>query len=166
MQVDRYANQRDEWEFHLGQEARDALVSFLGSGGGLLGVHSASICFDDWPEWGKILGGRWDWDRSSHPPVGPAAIRVVGDDEVISGLGDFETFDEVYGFLDVQPDVVALMVSSHGGAEHPVMWRHYYKTSRVAYVALGHDLRAYSAPPLGSALRRTARWIVGMDSAQ
>ncbi len=163
MLAERYASQRSEWEFQLSDKGRQALLGFLRAGGGLLGVHTASICFDDWPEWGAILGGRWNWDRSGHPPLGPVSVRVLKGDDLVAGLEDFESIDEVYGFLDVEADVDVLMVSSHSRAEHPVMWRHSYGDSRVVYTSLGHDLSAYESPSLTASLRRSARWIAGLD---
>ncbi len=163
MKAERYAPQRAEWEFQLSDKGRQALLGFLRAGGGLLGVHTASICFDDWQEWGRILGGRWNWDRSGHPPLGPVSVRVLEGDELVAGLTDFESFDEVYGFLDVEADVDVLMVSSHSGAAHPVMWRHSYGDSRVVYTSLGHDLSAYESASLTASLRRSARWVARLD---
>ncbi len=164
MHAERYATQRAEWQFQLGDKGRQGIIGFLRAGGGLLGVHTASICFDDWPEWGRILGGRWNWDRSAHPPLGPVSVRVIEGDELVAGLADFETLDEVYGFLDVEADVDVLMVSSHGGVDHPVMWRHSYGGSRVVYTSLGHDLSAYESPSLTTSLRRSARWVARLDA--
>lgn len=44
--------------------ARAALDTHLAAGGGVLGMHTAAICFDDWPAWGARLGGAWEWERS------------------------------------------------------------------------------------------------------
>ncbi len=48
-------------------KTRMAIEAHLHAGGALLGLHTASICFSDWPEWGSLLGGRWVWGTSWHP---------------------------------------------------------------------------------------------------
>src|SRR4051812_16197776 len=45
MQVERYAHLRDEWSISLSAAARGALTDHVRSGGGLLALHGASICF-------------------------------------------------------------------------------------------------------------------------
>ena len=52
----------------------------------LLALHAAPICFDDWPGWGDILGARWDWERSSHPPLGEIEVVVVAEHTITGGL--------------------------------------------------------------------------------
>ena len=63
MQVERYAHLRDEWSISLSADAREALTGHVREGGGLLALHGASICFDDWPGWRDLghisrAGGR------------------------------------------------------------------------------------------------------------
>jgi type 1 glutamine amidotransferase len=159
MGADRYAPLRGQWAFTLSDGARRGLQAHLEAGGGLLGMHTASICFDDWSEWGGILGGRWNWNRSAHPPVGPARVKVTSTaDPLTDGLDGFETFDEIYGFLDVEPDVEGLLSSAHGGVDHPVLWRRVVDGARVVYDALGHDLRAYDSQVHCTIVRRAAKW--------
>ena len=55
-QHEKYAPLRDEWAFRLSSEGRETLANYVSRGGSLLGLHTASICFDDWQEWGSILG--------------------------------------------------------------------------------------------------------------
>jgi uncharacterized protein len=165
MTADRYAHLRDEWAFSLSGSGRAAIRSHVGRGAGLLAVHTAAICFDDWPEWGQIVGGAWNWDRSSHPPLGEAHVSVMSDAHpIVAGLGDFALVDEVYGFLDEQPDVVPLMTSPHGGRDHPLLWVREVDGARVVYDALGHDERSYDHPTHRRVLRRAALWSLGAGS--
>jgi hypothetical protein len=148
----------------LSAQARRALKAHLRGGGGLLALHTASICFDDWPEWRDILGGTWNWSVSRHPPLGEATVRVADPSSPLTrGLSDFVTVDEIYGFLDLEPDVRPLLVSTHGGADHPVLWTRQWKAGRVVYLALGHDTRAYHVQEHAEILRRAARWASGAD---
>lgn len=164
MNVERYAHLREQWSLTLEPAARAALLAHLTRGGGVLAMHGASICFDDWPEWKGILGGVWDWDQSSHPPLDEAPVRVRVTESthpVVAGVDDFSVVDEVYGFLDCGPDVVGLMTSAHGGAEHPLLWAREVLDGRVVYDALGHDPRSYDAPAHRLIVQRAALWAAG-----
>jgi type 1 glutamine amidotransferase len=164
MTAERYAPLREEWAFELSEAARRGVSAHLSAGRGIFGVHTASICFDDWPEWGAILGGAWDWGRSGHPPLGRARVQVAApDDPLVAGLGDFDTVDEVYGFLDLQPDVVPLLTSAHGGVAHPVLWRREVGGARVAYDALGHDAGAFDVEAHREVVRRAGAWAAGLS---
>lgn len=163
--VERYADQRERWGLSLSEAATGALTSFVHGGGGLLGLHGASICFDTWAGWRDLLGGTWRWGTSTHPPLdGPVPVRVsTGAHPVVAGSGDFEVVDEVYGFLDLAEDVVGLAHSPHGGADHPLLWARQVGAGRVVYDALGHDERAYAVAEHRRIVRRGARWAAGLD---
>ncbi len=166
MEAERYAAHRDAWAFSLAADARRTLRDFVARGGALLAVHTAAICFDDWPEWREIVGGAWNWQRSSHPPLGPMTVRVCGGDHpIVAGLADFEIVDECYGFLDHTPEIVPLVTSSHGGAHHPLLWARRFGHGRVVYDALGHDARSYTHPTHAEILRRAAMWLTGRTNA-
>jgi type 1 glutamine amidotransferase len=165
MSLDRYDAVRDEWARTLPDRARAAIEAHVAAGRPILGLHTASICFDDWPRWGELLGGAWNWDRSCHPPLSEDPVQVTvapTGHPLTEGLDDFEIVDEVYGFLDLQPDVVALMTSPHSGADHPLLWARTLPTgSRVVYDALGHDRRSVEHPTHREILRRSVDWLVG-----
>ncbi len=163
MQADRYATQRAALAFSPTAKSRKAVTQHLDDGGGVLGLHTAVISFDDWPEWGDILGARWDWSRSSHPPNGPARIVVHPDRHsiVARSAEQFDTDDEVYGFLDVAADVAPLLSGSHSRATHPLMWARGVGAGRVVTSTLGHHLRSYQPPEYRRILLRSVQWLLG-----
>ncbi|MQA13879.1 MAG: ThuA domain-containing protein [Pseudonocardiaceae bacterium] len=163
----RYADRAAELGYSPSEQVRAGVRAHLDRGGGLLGMHTASICFDDWPEWGAILGGAWNWDRSHHPPAGPMSVRVSRPDHpLVSGLDGFSLHDECYGFLDLQPDVAGLIESEHSGTAHPLLWAREYRGGRVVYDALGHDESAYQVPEHREIVRRAARWAARLEPAR
>lgn len=159
--VERYLDQRERWGLSLSAGARAGLEAHVRSGGGLLALHGASICFDDWPQWRALLGGVWVWGRSGHPPLGPMAVTVHADRHpLVAGLADFELEDEAYGFLDTEPDVVPLLTSPHGGADHPLAWARAVGDGRVVYDALGHHAPSLRHPAHRELLLRAVRWLL------
>ena len=154
--------------FSPSDEARRAIRDGVAAGRPLLGLHTAVICFDDWPEWGDILGGAWVWDRSFHPPHGPA--RVAPRDAahpVVSGLPAFEIADEIYSDLAMRPGAAALAVGRAGeGEEWPVLWTREFHSGRVACDLLGHDRAALEQPVHRRILQRAAAWATGRADAE
>lgn len=131
MLAERYDDLRADWAYESSVTVRDALQRFVLGGGALVALHTSTICFDDWPGWGDLLGAQWDWSRSFHPPLGPVSVRMaslVSDGpsseasiartsatdtpsgrssvsvDVVGALDDYETVDEVYMHLDVRTD--------------------------------------------------------------
>jgi type 1 glutamine amidotransferase len=145
--------------------SRAALAEHLHLGGGVLAMHTAVICFDDWPEWGATLGGAWEWGHSHHPPLGPPVeVRVTGEHDLVAGLGDFEIVDEVYGDLRRAPDVEPLLRAAQPGgpdpaARHPLLWAREHAGGRVVFDALGHHPASYAVPEHREIVRRAVRWL-------
>jgi len=170
MRDDRYAPHRARWAYSPSAAARDAIEGHLRAGRGIFGVHTASICFDDWPRWRGILGGAWEWGRSGHPPFGPVEVRIVEPGHpLVRGLAGFALDDEVYGDLALEPDVVPLMQASATGADrgaHPVLWTRNVGVGRVVYDALGHDAASMRHPVHARILARSALWALGRPDAE
>jgi hypothetical protein len=145
--------------------ARAALTTHLRGGGGLLGLHTASICFDDWPEWGDALGGAWNWGRSIHPPLGPPVpVAVTAGHPLVDGVDGFTIVDEVYGDLDLRPGVTGLLSAAQPGRPgpaQPLLWAHDHGGGRVVYDALGHHPASYQVPAHAEIVRRAIRWTAG-----
>ena len=55
-------------ELPMTDEQKEALTGFVRSGGGFLGVHSATDTFYQWPEYGKLIGG-WFNEHPWHQRV-------------------------------------------------------------------------------------------------
>ncbi|WP_449063880.1 ThuA domain-containing protein [Planomonospora algeriensis] len=162
MTPDHLAPHRDRWGLELPPQARTALLDHLERGGGLLCMHAASICFDDWQGWPRVLGGRWEWPKSHHPPLGWTTVRVHGDHPIVEGLRDFDLVDEVYSDLTILPDVTPL-ASSMG---QPLVWARPVRRGRLVYDALGHDTRSYDNPVHRTLLRRAAQWLLKHPMSQ
>src|SRR5437868_48546 len=60
---------REQWGFAPSEAAQQGFLEFLSQGKGLLALHAATICFDDWPEYHNILGAWWKWGVSGHAPL-------------------------------------------------------------------------------------------------
>lgn len=162
MGADRYADRRARWAYSPDAATRRALVDHVEAGGGLLALHTACVCFDDWAGWGDLLGAAWSWGRSSHRPVAPVRIEPTTQRHpVTGGVGPFTLTDEVYADLDPRPGLVALATSTQEGASHPVLWVREQGSGRVVVDTLGHTPASLEAPAHRVLLRRGALWALG-----
>lgn len=164
MPAERHAPLRDAWAFRLGDDHADSLGRHVAEGGALLACHTAPICFDGDARWRALLGASWDWGRSHHPPLGPAAIRPTEAAEghpITEGAGPFEVVDEVYADLDLDDDVEPLLVGEVDGRDQPVLWARTVGRGRVVVDLLGHHRDAIEQPAHAAVLRRAVTWLVG-----
>lgn len=143
-------------------EGRAGLLSYLGSGRPLLGVHTASTSLRGVPEWKSILGGVWVRGQSFHPDYGPLPVTVAPSD-LTEGLAEFTVEDELYSNLSLDPGNEIL--ASHLGDSEvvPLVWRRTYgpAVARVVYDALGHDTAAYESGGHQALVRRCVGWLLG-----
>jgi hypothetical protein len=75
-----------------------AFSDFIRTGGGFLGVHSATDTFYQWPEYRKLIGGYFD----QHPWHQTVVVKVAErDDPLVAFLGEsFPVTDEIYQIRD------------------------------------------------------------------
>ena len=162
---EKYDPYRDSEAYSPPAETRAALANHLETGGALLGLHTASICFSDWPEWSQILGGRWVWGTSFHPP--PERITVTpAERDGSDALPAFEVHDELYTDLTLEPgaEVLAYGHSEAMPKAQPVLWRHRVGPGRVIYDALGHDSASLLYPPHAKWLTESVAWALEEES--
>ena len=150
-QANKYEPFRARYAFAPSYADRRAMQRHITSGGGLLGLHTAAICFDRWSEWPHILGAGWVWGQSHHPPPGTVAVADAS--------GEFEVWDELYCAMTVAPDADVLATGRADGVDdaQPV----FTLKGRSAYLALGHDLTATANPGYRRLLLAAAQRALG-----
>lgn len=153
---------RDQWHFVLSAKAREELLAFFAQGKGLLALHAATICFDDWPEYRRILGAWWEWGHSGHAPLQEHPMRIRRPDHpLVQGIADFAIFDELYTHPRIYDTVDSLIEATWENITHPILWLRDYGKARVCYNALGHGVEAFAHPANRLLLQRGARWVLG-----
>lgn len=172
-QHEKYAPHRARWALSLSPAARTAIADHVAAGSGLLGLHTASICFDDWAGWRDVLGGAWRWGRSWHPQPGPAQATLDPQHPLTRGLPDFTVDDEVYSDLELAPgvEIAAWAQARDAGPDgrltgrQPALWTHRHGRGRAVYDSLGHDETSLQHPIHRRLLQRAALWASGRDQA-
>ncbi len=158
---EKYAPFRARWAYTIDAAGRRALEQHVQGGGALLGLHTASLCFDTWSEWGDLLGAVWRWGTSFHPPLAPLTVRPDSEAHPITQhLPAFDLIDETYHHLDASADARPLLWVG----DQPVAWAR-EAGGRVVYDALGHDARSFEQPDHARFLQRAALWTLRRTDA-
>ena len=127
-------------ENDLSTAQRQGLRSFVQSGGGLVSIHISPDSCPDWPDMKKITGGGWVSGVSNHPPYGKMTVHVRKPAHPCAkGVKDFQTDDELYCDLDIQPGIDVFLGAPHAAKERPLGWTLTYGSGKVCNIALGHN---------------------------
>lgn len=157
---------------HITELQKASLLSLLEQGTGLVVLHHALVSYADWPEYEKIIGGRYrepdpqkpgtvtdqvGWQHDVEVPV----VIVAKDHPVTTGLNDFTIHDEIYWGYRVRSEVTPLITTTHPKSGKPLGWAHTYGKSRVVYLQLGHGPEAFGNEHYQKLLRQSIRWTAG-----
>jgi type 1 glutamine amidotransferase len=135
----------------LNPEQQQAFEKYIQSGGGFVGVHSATDTEYDWPWYGKLVGAYF----VKHPEQQVATLQVVDRKSIATKHlpKSWSRKDEWYNYRDIQPDLKVLIKlnerSYKGGSNgdnHPIAWYHNYDGGRAFYTGLGHVAESYTDP--------------------
>jgi hypothetical protein len=148
----------------LDRSQEQALESFIQSGNGFVGIHSATDTEYDWPWYGDLVGAYFQ----DHPAPQAAAIDLVAPDHPAARSLPvrFERFDEWYNFRSPPGAAVVVLAtldeaSYEGGTmgdHHPIAWAHEYDGGRAFYTAGGHTIESFGEPLFRSHLADGILW--------
>jgi type 1 glutamine amidotransferase len=146
--------------FKLSEKTREHFLKFFKDGKGMLALHCATICFDDWPEFYKILGARWEWEHSGHSPLQDNKMIIKSKENPITkGLSDFTIFDELYTYPKIYDSINPLIEAVWEDVAQPILWTRNYGRGRICYNALGHGVEAFENSTNRELLKRGALWV-------
>jgi type 1 glutamine amidotransferase len=151
-----------------GPEAQKNLDRFVRGGGGLVLVHFACGAFQEWPDFVKIAGRVWNPKLPPHDPYGKFRVEIADTEHPITrGMQAFETSDELYTCLagDVPIRVLATARSKVDKKVYPMAFVLEPEKGRTFHCVLGHDVKAFAAPPVGDLLRRGTAWAARLEPA-
>ena len=152
-------------ELPLSPTGKQALLTFVSHGGGLVGFHSATDTFHHWPAYIALIGAEF-----SHHPT-PSTQRLIVEDRSTPATrslpASFTIHEEFYVFKhDPRPHVHVLMrLDTHGGPDLPLAWCRRSGRGRVFYDALGHFPQTWSDPRQLALVSGGIAWAAGLVGA-
>ncbi len=168
----------DMWP-KIADEEKAKLVGLLEAGQGLVVLHHAMADYPDWPEFGRIAGGKFflkptfwegkDWKTSEYKHGVKIPVRVEDPRHPVTrGIGDFEIEDETYKGYWVDPAAHVLLSTSEPTSERAIAWARTHGKARVVYVQLGHggprgQANAFTSPVYKRLVSQAIRWVAGKE---
>ncbi len=156
-------------------EDRKNFMDLMATGIGLVATHHCIASHPDWPEYARLIGGKYlqkpetidgkEHGKSNYSHDEDVAVKVVdGRHPVSRGIADFTIHEETYGGMWVSPDVRVLMKTDHPKATPELVWVREQGPARIAYVQLGHDAKAYANPGYQAVIRQAILWAARRDA--
>jgi len=158
-------------ELPFTDEEKSALVDFLKSGHGFVGVHSATDTFYQWEVYNQIIGGYFN----DHPWHQLVTVDVKDpNSKLVSSLGkSFQVTDEIYQISDFQADTSHVLlaldptsvdVTKPGVRQRyygwPIAWTRMFGKGRVYYNSLGHEEAVWNDPRYQDMLLKAIKWVM------
>ncbi|MGB7848857.1 MAG: ThuA domain-containing protein [Candidatus Acidiferrum sp.] len=165
-------------ELEMDAEQKAAFLSFVHDDGkGFIGVHSATITFTNWPEYGAMIGGYFD-----EHPWGTFEVPILVEDPSFPGMQvwpqSFVLRDEIYQVKDFSRDKVRVLMRLDAGKldlnnphvhrkdhDFAVTWARMYGRGRVYYSTLGHVDQNWDDPRLQTMYQEAIKWAMGLVDA-
>jgi uncharacterized protein len=153
---------------------RNAFKYYIESGGGFVGIHSASGSERDWPYFWSLLGGKF----VAHPRMQAFTVQVADPRfPAVKGIpASFDWTDECYFIDHLNPDIHPVLVTDRTKLTSldamridvssfpnplPLAWYHKFDGGREFYIALGHNKQDYANPILYGIIENGIQWAMG-----
>jgi type 1 glutamine amidotransferase len=155
---------------------KENFVNFLKSGKGLAVIHAGLASFREWPEFGQIIGGRFD----NHPWNSGTTISVKVDDpdhplNKAFSTPYFRVTDEIYQIkenysrdnlrvllsIDTERTDMTKEAIHRTDGDFALSWIKNYGKGRVFYFSFGHDHHIFWEPALLQHLLDGLQFVLG-----
>ena len=158
-------------ELPMSGAQKTALLNFVHSGRGFLGVHSATDTFYTWPDYLDLIGGYFN----GHPWHQVVMIEVADPgDPLVAFLGNsLQVEDEIYQISDfdyrgshvlLRLDQSSVDLTKPGVHQRfygwPLAWTRSYGQGQVFYMALGHESSVWKDTRYQRILTNAILWSI------
>ena len=161
-------------EVPLEDSQKAELLQWVKDGHGFVAAHVGLTAFESWPEFGEMIGGRFD----QHPIVG--AGTVINEDPAFPATkhlpASFPFNDEFYQPKDLSRDKVDVLLrldltgvpanpALHLNGDYPLVWAKTYGKGRVFYGSFGHAAEVWDLRSVQQMYFEAMRWALGLTEA-
>ncbi len=165
-------------EVPLDPQQRAELAAFVrDEGKGFVAAHVALTAFESWPEFGELLGGRYD----GHP-WNTVPGTIINEDPTFPatrhfGASPFAFTDEFYQPKDYSRDKIRVLLRldvsnlppnqelHRTDGDFPLVWAKTYGKGRVFYSSLGHASSTWDNRDVQVMYLEAMKWALGMTDA-
>jgi type 1 glutamine amidotransferase len=159
-----------------GKQKADLLSFVRDEGKGFVAAHVGLTALESWPEFGELIGARFD----GHPVVGPGVI--VNEDPAFPATrhlpARFDFNDEFYQPKDYSREKVHVLLrldlanvapspSLHRpDKDYPLAWAKMYGKGRVFYGSFAHASATWDIRDVQQMYLEAIKWALGMTDGE
>lgn len=154
----------------LFESQQEAFQAYIESGGGFVGIHSATATYLDWAWYKDLVGATF----GGHPAVQEAEVRVTNAEHPSTAhLSDpWVRVDEWYDWRELPGEEVEVLLevdtTTYDGSAHdvellPNAWFQEGENWRSWYTAGGHTFDSWWEEDFLTHVRRGIMWAAGWD---
>ena len=156
----------DMWK-NISESEKAAYLKLTKRGKPLLFLHHSIVSYQDWPEFKKILGGKYFQEGVNVPEEKVSNYKhdvwvysnVVNYTPVTKGFKELRFFDEIYGNVWVSDSVFPLLKTTHPKSMELVAWENKYNASTILYIQPGHDRRTFVEDDYRKLLQQAIQYL-------
>jgi len=152
------------------EDQKNALAECIRDGMPVVALHHSICAFDDWPEYWKIIGGKYFHKATMLNGKEYAPCSYIHDlhfnikiyntkHPVTRGVDDFPIFDETYKGYYVAEDVTPLLTTDEPSSAPVIGWTKNYGKSRIVVLQSGHDVPTFENPNFRKLLKQAIKWV-------
>ncbi|NLP10043.1 ThuA domain-containing protein, partial [bacterium] len=149
----------------ISPEQKSAFRRMASRGMGLVFLHHSLASYQNWPDFEKIIGGKYLLEAETRGGVTALGSRYRHDEEVrvrvadrrhpvTQGLEEFILQDEIYSGYRTQPGIHPLITTDHAESTPIIGWANQYGKARIVYLQPGHDHHAFENPSYRQLVRQ------------
>lgn len=147
-------------------------LKLLEKGVGVVALHHSLACYQQWPEFARIIGAKFflnegeidgvKYRKSGWKDNVKMKCRVEDPQHPISaGISDFEVEDETYNGQWHDPAAKVLLTTDEKTNDRPLAWCKTYSKARTCGIQLGHGPAIYTNPNYRKLVAQAIRWTAG-----
>jgi type 1 glutamine amidotransferase len=151
----------------ISDEEKNSYYKLLKAGKGLLFLHHSICAYQDWTEYKSIVGGKY-YEKKKDEKFGSSSYEhdidftvksVQALHPITKRLKEFVLHDEVYGNLEVNPEVVPLLSTTHPKSNKLIGWTFNKEKSKIVFIQPGHDKYSFNDPNYRKIIINSIRYI-------
>ena len=140
----------------------------LEAGKGLLFLHHSICSYQDWAEFETIVGGKY-YEKKKNDKFGASSYQhdvdfyvqiAHSDHPIVRGIDDFVLTDEIYGNLEVLPQVDPILITDFPKSNILIGWTLKNANSKIVYIQPGHDNRCWDNENYRKLIKQSILYII------
>ncbi len=153
----------------ISPKRRENFTKLVKDGPGVVALPHSMGSYLEWPEYIKIIGGRYNLKASEVGGVKREASTYKHDADytvhiedtqhpITRGLSDFQVHDETYKKCSFETDNRLLLTTNHPDSDRELGWVRSYGKGKVCFIMVGHGPSVYANPTYRQLVARAIRW--------